>query len=65
MFAWIELVQSRADYGDNLEKVVSEDIRREEFIDGVSDILGMNDMERESMRSNFKLAIEALGVKVY
>ena len=60
MFAWVDLVQPHSDY--HLDKVVDGDMRGEMFVDLVSDILGHNDRDRISMRANFKLALQALGI---
>lgn len=63
MFTWIDTVQSNSIYSENLERVVEGDMSEEEFIDAVSEIVGSNDDERMKRRSNFQLAIDAVGVR--
>lgn len=65
MFTWIEVVQSHPVYSDALENYVADEIGDEEFIDAVSDILGSNVVERRTMRSNFNLAVDAVGLKQF
>jgi hypothetical protein len=63
MFTWIDTVQSNSIYSENLERVVEGDMSEEEFIDAVSEIVGSNDDGRMKRRSNFQLAIDAVGVR--
>jgi len=61
MFAWIELVQSNPAYSDNLQRIVDGKMGREDFIDVVSDILDSNEKDKMRRRSNFELAMNAVG----
>ena len=67
MFTWIEAVQSHPVYSDALENYVADEMGDEEFIDAVSvsDILGSDIVARRTMRSNFDLAVDAVGLKQF
>lgn len=65
LFVWIELVQSNPDYSDYLDNYVEGTLGDDAFIDAISDILGSGEDERIAMRSNWALAVDALGVKKF
>lgn len=58
-------MQSHPDYSDNLESYVEKSMGDEEFIDAISDILGMREDDKIVMRENFKLAIDAVGARQF
>mmetsp|Transcript_32531 Transcript_32531/g.56670 ORF Transcript_32531/g.56670 Transcript_32531/m.56670 type:complete len:1231 (+) Transcript_32531:177-3869(+) len=62
MFSWVEVVQSHPEYSVNLDKIADGDMGYEEFIDAISDILGSSDDDKIERRSNFKLAVDAIGL---
>lgn len=62
MFSWVEVVQSHPEYSVNLDKIADGDMGYEEFIDATSDILGSSDDDKIERRSNFKLAVDAIGL---
>lgn len=64
MFAWIEMVQSNPEYSNLLMMAVAGDIRGNDFIDSVSDLLDSNEDDKLNRRSNFKTAIESLGFRL-
>jgi len=64
MFAWIELVQSHPDYSELLNSFVDGDTGDEEFISSIMSILGSKENDKIEMLSNFKLAIDALGIRI-
>ena len=63
MVNWIENIQSNFDYGDYLDRIVSGEIERADFISYVSDKLdgGRNKKER---LINFNLIIESLAISI-
>lgn len=66
MIAWIEMVQSQSGYSQNLESFVDGGMRDDALIvDTVIDVLDIRDEDKEEMRSNFDLAIDAVGVKQF
>ena len=65
MVAWIEVVQSHPQYSQLLEEYVVDEIGDDEFIDAISDMLGSDDKERDTMQKNFELAGDAVGLKQF
>ena len=63
MIAWIEVVQSHPEYSEKLDSYVDTGMVDDTYINTVIDILGLKDEDAEEMRSNFDLAIEAVGVR--
>ena len=62
LFSWIDLVQSHRAFSDNLDKIADGNVGEDEFIDAISDILGSSENDKIERRSNFKLAVNALGI---
>lgn len=63
IMAWIEIIQSELQYGDNLDRIVSGDMDRADFIRYISEKIdgGRN---HEQRLSNFILILDSLAISL-
>mmetsp|Transcript_26203 Transcript_26203/g.56491 ORF Transcript_26203/g.56491 Transcript_26203/m.56491 type:complete len:1199 (+) Transcript_26203:258-3854(+) len=64
LLSWVETVQSRGIFSENLDRIADGKMGYEEFIDFLSDeVLGSGEDDKRETRANFLLAVDALGLR--